>query len=132
MYAATASGKLLPPYVVYKAKHLYDSWTESGPRGTRYYRTLSGWFDAICFNDWLKTIVTPYFRNCDGKKFLIGDNLSFHLSYNTVNLCIEHDMHFIFLQPNSTYISQPLHVSFFHPLKVTWRRISTAWKQTTS
>lgn len=129
MYAATASGKLLVPYVVYKAKHLYDSWTENGPRGTRYNRTLSGWFDAVCFNDWLKTVILPYFRNCSGKKFLIGDNLSSHLSFNSVNLCMEHDIHFIFLLPNSTHISQPLDVSFFHPLKVAWRQILTLWKQ---
>lgn len=64
------------------------------------------------------------------KKFLIGDNLSSHLSYNTVKLCIEHVIHFIFLLANSTHISQPFDVSFFHLLKVTWRRILTAWKQT--
>lgn len=32
MFAGTASGLLLPPYVVYKAEHLHDSWMDGGPR----------------------------------------------------------------------------------------------------
>lgn len=33
---------LLPPYVVYKAKHTYAGWTEAGAEGTLYNRTMSG------------------------------------------------------------------------------------------
>ena len=36
MFAGTASGTLLGQYVVYKARHLYDTWTEGGPPGTYY------------------------------------------------------------------------------------------------
>ncbi|KAJ8917911.1 hypothetical protein NQ315_002604 [Exocentrus adspersus] len=42
----TADGVLLPPYIIYKAEHLYDSWTERGPKGARYNRTKSGWMDG--------------------------------------------------------------------------------------
>lgn len=31
-----AVGQTLPPYVVYKGKHLYGSWCEGGPEGVRY------------------------------------------------------------------------------------------------
>ena len=41
MYCGSASGSLLPPYIVYKAENLWDSWCRGGPRGTRYNRT--GW-----------------------------------------------------------------------------------------
>lgn len=58
--ACTASGTLLPPYVIYKAEHLYDTWTERGPKGTRYNRTKSGWLDAKVFEDWLTAIVLAY------------------------------------------------------------------------
>ncbi|CAG4958214.1 unnamed protein product [Colias eurytheme] len=30
MFAATAEGQILPVYVVYKAEHLWDTWTEGG------------------------------------------------------------------------------------------------------
>jgi hypothetical protein len=61
MFAGTASGFLLPPYVVYKAEHLYDNWLEGGPRGTRYNRSKSGWFDGVIFKNWFNKIVLPYF-----------------------------------------------------------------------
>ncbi|KAG5895107.1 hypothetical protein JTB14_036382 [Gonioctena quinquepunctata] len=55
MVCGAADGTLLPPYVIYRSVHLYDSWRENGPRGppccnkpccslgTRYNRTISGW-----------------------------------------------------------------------------------------
>lgn len=46
MFSGTASGVVLPIYFVYKADHLYDSWTLDGPKGTRYNRSKSGWFDT--------------------------------------------------------------------------------------
>ena len=131
MYAASADGVLLPVYVVYKAKHLYDSWTEGGPANARYNRTDSGWFDAHCFSDWLEHIAIPYFRRfgAPGKKFLIGDNLSSHLSYQAIRLCMKADIHFIFLPSSSTHLTQPLDVAFFRPVKGSWRTILTNWKR---
>lgn len=32
MFAGTASGNLLPPYIVYKAKNIYNGWTENGSK----------------------------------------------------------------------------------------------------
>lgn len=45
MMAGSASGKSLPPYVCYKAEHMWDTWTANGPKGARYNRSKSGWFD---------------------------------------------------------------------------------------
>lgn len=68
MFSCAGNGSLLPDYVVYKAVHLYDSWTEGGPKYARYNRTKSGWFDNICFEDWVRTVAVPYFKNLRGKK----------------------------------------------------------------
>jgi len=46
MFAPAADGTLLPPYIIYKSMHLYNKWTEGGPRGARYNRTPSGWMDG--------------------------------------------------------------------------------------
>jgi hypothetical protein len=64
MFAGTASGYLLPPYVVYKAEKLYDSWTVGGPKGTRYNRSKSGWFDGVLFEDWFNKLILPYYITC--------------------------------------------------------------------
>lgn len=128
MFSAAGDGTILPTYVVYKAVHLYDSWTKNGPKYTRYNRTKSGWFDGECFEDWVRTIAIPYLKKLSGKKILIGDNLSSHVSIEIIRLCLEHDIHFIYLPPNSTHLTQPLDVAFFAPLKRHWRQILEQWK----
>lgn len=130
MMAGTADGKMLPPYVVYKATHLYDSWIQHGPEGTRYNRSTSGWFDGITFEDWVQNMVVPYFKNLPGRKCLIGDNLSSHLSADLIQTCKAHNIDFVFLPANSTHLTQPLDVAFFRPMKRGWRQLLLKWKKT--
>ncbi|XP_063242751.1 jerky protein homolog-like isoform X1 [Bacillus rossius redtenbacheri] len=123
MFAVTSSGKMLSPYVIYKSTYLYDLWSEGGPPGTFYNRSKSGWMDGNCFLDWFKRVIIPYCRRFEGKKLLIGDNLSSHLSPTVVRLCEENEILFVFLPPNSTHLTQPLDVSLFRPLKMSWRKV---------
>ncbi|KAI0209227.1 hypothetical protein LSAT2_006116, partial [Lamellibrachia satsuma] len=117
MYAGTAAGHLLPPYVVYKAEHLWDTWTVGGPAGTRFNRSRSGWFDLVCFEDWFLTVVVPYVRHIGGVKVLIGDNLSSHFTKKVLQECDRYNIKFVCLSPNATHILQPLDVAFYGPLK---------------
>lgn len=128
MFAGSASGELLPMYVVYRAENLWDSWTYGGPPETRYNRSKSGWFDAQCFEDWFRSIAFPYLKRKEGTKVLIGDNLSSHFNQDVLDLCKNHDIKFACLPPNSTHICQPLDVAFFRPLKIKWRNILSSWK----
>lgn len=130
MIAASADGTLLPGYVVYKSAHLYDTWTKNGPRHCRYNRTTSGWFDSNTFQDWVESVALPYFQNKEGRKVLLGDNLSSHLSIDLIRKCKEQDVYFVFLPANSTHLTQPLDVAFFRPMKTAWRDILFAWKKT--
>lgn len=109
---------------------MYETWKIGGPIGARFSSTSSGWFDSNCFMDWIVTIAIPYFRNLPGKKVLIGDNLSSHISLEAVEKCEEHNnISFIFLPANSSHMSQPLDVAFFRPFKEAWRKILTDWKK---
>ena len=128
MFAGTASGELLSPYVVYKADNLWTTWTEGGPPGTRYNRTKSGWFDSCTFADWFETMVIPFFKERQGRKLLIGDNLASHLTPHVVKRCSEMDIRFVFLPKNSTHLCQPLDVSFFRPMKMVWSNILEEYK----
>ncbi|KAJ8927221.1 hypothetical protein NQ314_020343 [Rhamnusium bicolor] len=92
MFAATGDGKMLPCYVVYKAKNIYSTWVVGGPKYTRYNATLSGWFDNVTFTDWLKAVAIQYLQRLDGDKVLIGDNLSSHLSEEVISLCTQHNI----------------------------------------
>lgn len=128
MFAATAEGELLPPYVVYKSENLWSEWCRGGPEGARYNRSKSGWFDSVAFLDWFKTIVIPWASKIDGQKLIIGDNLSSHLNADVVELCEAYQIRFAFLPPRSTQLTQPLDVAFFGPLKKSWRTILLKYK----
>lgn len=108
-------------------------YIKAGPKADQimqgYNWTKSGWFDSFCFKDWVLTVAAPYLKKLEGKKFLIGDNVSSHLSLESVKLCQDNDIRFIFLPANSTHLTQPLDMAFFRPLKTTWRRILEEWKK---
>ncbi|KAJ8892049.1 hypothetical protein PR048_004616 [Dryococelus australis] len=129
MFSVAGNGIILTPCVVYRAQHLYRSWTEGGPTDSRYNRTMSGWFHCYCFNDWFQTISIPYLRRLEGKNLLIGDNLSSHLYLDSIRLCEENNLSFIFLPNNSTHLTQPLDVEFLKPTKMKWREIILEWKK---
>lgn len=99
-----------------------------GPHNARYNRSSSGWFDGDIFEDWVKTIVIPFFEK-RLNFFLIGDNLSWHLSVDVIKLCQEKDIHFIFLPANSTHLTQSLDVAVFRPMKMIWRHLLGKWKK---
>lgn len=113
MFCGTATGVILPLYVVYRA---------------RYNATPSGWFDGSVFTDWFKTVYIPFARKLPGAKVLIGDNLSSHFSEEVLELAAKENVRFVCLPPNSTHVAQPLDVSFFGPLKRIWRKILTEYK----
>ncbi|KAJ2939488.1 hypothetical protein O0L34_g6309 [Tuta absoluta] len=130
MFSGTGSGHMLPVYINYKAENIYDTWRAGGPPGAKYNRTKSGWFTMEIFEDWFKTIVLPYIRNVDKEKpkVLIGDNLASHVSKWVLDKCVEENIRFVLLPPNSTGLCQPLDVAFFKPLKTKWSQVLTQWK----
>ncbi|XP_055838495.1 uncharacterized protein LOC129906661 [Episyrphus balteatus] len=128
MFCSTATGQLLPVYVVYKAKNVYKNWMEGDRPGSRYNATSHGWFDNRVFSDWFQTIYLPYARRLTGPKAIIGDNLSSHFSEDVIKLAEENNIKFICLPPNCIHIAQPLDVAFFRPLKILWRKTLTEYK----
>lgn len=90
MFCVSASGRTLPPYIVYKARNLYPEWMEGGEPDYVYNRSKSGWFDGQIFEDWFFKVVCPYFRHREGKKAIIGDNLASHLSVKIIEACEQH------------------------------------------
>ncbi|CAI6374178.1 unnamed protein product [Macrosiphum euphorbiae] len=129
MMCGNAKGEILPPYVVYKAKGLWEPWTQNGPKNCRYNTSPSGWFDANIFQDWFEKTLLRHLKKNPGKKVVIGDNLSSHLSSYIIDICKKENIYFVCLPPNSTHLTQPLDVAFFHPMKVDWRKILSEWKK---
>jgi DDE superfamily endonuclease len=121
MICGSAAGVLLPAFVVYQAKSTYEGWKEGGPPGAQYRCSPSGWFDMPLVEDWFKTDFLPHIRRLPGKKLLVGDNLSSHISLEVIRLCKENDVEFVCFPANSTHLIQPLDVGFFAQMKRAWR-----------
>lgn len=129
MVCGNAEGKLAPLYINYKAKKMWDTWTENGPLNARYNQTSSGWFDYKIFEDWFLRLLLPILKEQEGPKVIIGDNLSSHLNLQVIQECEANNVRFIALPPNTTHLLQPLDVAFFRPMKEKWRRILNEWKE---
>lgn len=69
MFAISGDTQLLPTNTIYKALHLYDTWTKIGPKGAFYVRTASKWFDAISFSDKVEKAAISFLQKLTGKKF---------------------------------------------------------------
>ncbi|CAK1578715.1 unnamed protein product [Parnassius mnemosyne] len=119
MICGNAAGEILPPNVNYKSDNMWSTWTP----GTRYNRSKSGWFDIRTFEDWFFSLVLPTLRRQEGKKHLIGDNLSCHINMEVLKACKSHNIAFMALPPNSTHLIQLLDVAYFRHLKLRWRQI---------
>lgn len=102
MFAGTSEGEMLPPFVVYKAQHLWESWCNGGPTGTRFSRSKSGWMDGENFEEWFMSIVVSWVRCREDPEVIIGDNLSSHLRTLVVEKCGTHKIRFVLFPPNST------------------------------
>ncbi|KAJ4437711.1 hypothetical protein ANN_17856 [Periplaneta americana] len=127
MMCGNANGVMCPPYVCYKAERIYDYWIQGGPKGGRYNRTKSGWFDSVVFEDWFCSVLLPRLKKLEERK-VISDNLSSHINVRVLNECKRHQIAFIALPANSTHLTQPLDVAYFRSLKSAWRSIMTDWK----
>ena len=130
MMCGSGAGELLPPFVLYKATKIWDTWTEGGPKCCRFQRTKSGWFDSLAFNNWFESLVLPKLKKLFGKKVLIADNISTHLNVTIFQKCRDENISFVHLPPNSTHLTQPLDVAFFRPIKIARRKVLLDWKGT--
>ncbi len=113
---------MVPPYIIYRGLNVYAAWCKCGMKGARYSATMSGWFDTFTFTDWFKNVFLPAVRRLEGRKLLLGDNLSSHMSIEVIDLCKEHDIAFVCLPANSTDKTQLLNVGLFVPMNANWRK----------
>ena len=127
MFCGSATGQMVYVYVVYKAEHLWTTWTEGWPPNVRYTRSKSGWFDSVCFSDWFEMVFVRFVKDLPGTKVLISDNLSSHFSEKVLKLGLENNILFVCLIANSTHLLEPLDVGFYGPLKRHWRKILDQW-----
>ncbi|XP_049838093.1 uncharacterized protein LOC126282479 [Schistocerca gregaria] len=111
-------------------KQKWTDWIYNAPPGTRMNSSDSGWMEQGVFDDWFETHFLPFALKKEGRRVIIGDNLSSHISIRTLELCEQNNIKFICLPPNATHLLQPLDVAYFSSLKKNWRDVLSQWRKT--
>ena len=116
----SASGELLPPYVIYSGQRLQYNCTSGGPLGTRYSCSANGWMTGSNFIDWLKSVFIASLSPQHPPVLLILDGHTSHISYEVRTLARDNNVHLLKLPPHLTHLLQPLDLAVFKPMKSAW------------
>ena len=120
MLCGNTAGEFIPPMVVYKSEHCSENWTTGDYNNTVYDCTTNRWFDFRMFQTWF---FKQFRKHQEKQVVLIGDNLGSHFTSKVINPCVENNIIFICLPPNTTHLCQPLGVAVFHSAKIEWKDI---------
>ena len=125
-----AAGVRLPPFILYKGKNLYHSWTEGGPAGACYGASSSGWMEEANYLKWFEQQFYPAVREKlkTGPIVLFFDGHFSHMSIALIKKARSLGIHLFCLPPNTTHVLQPLDVGVFGPVKTQWRAILKRYK----
>ena len=127
LFCISGTGVYLPPYTIYKAKHVYDSWTFGGPKDAAYSCSDSGWMMDTNFESWFINVFVKHTESHEKPVLLTFDGHNSHLTYNTVKAAMDNDIVILCLPPNTSHALQPLDVGVFRAVKVSWKRILNKW-----
>lgn len=118
----SASGQLMPPYVIYKGARVSPFNTFGGPLGTRYGATENGWMTGEIFLDWLRMIFLSSIPSSRPVLLLLDGHRS-HIGYDVRKVAVDHGIHVLKLLPHTTHILQPLDVGVLNQFKHVWEPI---------
>jgi hypothetical protein len=123
LFACNASGDFMPPYILYKAEHLHDTWVKNGPEGTMYNTSRSGWMEIETFAEWFCKMFVPFVKDYEKPLVLYFDGHGSHLSAETIHAAIDNQIYLICLPAHTSGALQPLDVSVFKGAKAEWTKI---------
>ena len=129
----SASGQRLPPYVLYKGKNLWTSWTKGGPCGTYFNVSDSGWMERPHFLEWFRKLFLPAVSIAleTGPVILFMDGHASHINLQLIRLARERGVVLLCLPSHTTHALQPLDVGVYGPLKSRWGKILKEYKMET-
>ena len=127
----SASGMVLPPYVVYKGKNLYHDWTQGGPEKASFTTSDKGWMEGPQFLDWFHRL---FLKETDHLKHhtrvLIFDGHASHLTLALAREAKENNVIILRLPAHLTHLLQPFDRSVFRPVKLCWQQLLREFART--
>ena len=119
----SATGHVIPPFVIFKGKNFNHQWSEGEVPGTMYGTSPKGWIDTELFQHWF---TDHFLRHAPAARplLLLMDGHSTHYKPEVIRLAKDNEEEMFCFPPHTTADSQPLDVGVFGPLKVHWRNIT--------
>ena len=116
----SASGFVLPPFMIYPRKRVTENIKENAFPGTNFNCSDSGWVNADLYLEWFKFFLSsiPPARPV----LLIEDGHASHISIEVIELARENAVYLLCLPSHTTHILQPLDVGVFKSLKSHYSR----------
>lgn len=117
----SATGYVLPPYIIFDRKTLNQDFTRGELPGTVYGLSKSGWMDTELFKEWF---LFHFIKHAPSSRplILMMDGHSSHYCPSMIRTAAKEGIILFTLPPNTTHLCQPLDKGPFAPLKVEWRK----------
>lgn len=128
----SASGKKVPPMIVFPYKRIPRDVCESVPPTYFIGRSDSGWMVAPTFYEYVANCFFPWLQE-NGIQLpilLLLDGHKSHINLELSKFCSEKQIIVYGLLPNATNILQPCDLGVFRPLKAAWKVAVRQWKLT--
>ena len=100
----SAVGHYLPLYVVYKGKHLYQTWCNGGPEDARYNSSPSGWMEGAQFVEWFEKIYQEQIIWKD-QNFLFLMDIILTSQTTVVNMAVDNNIELLCLPAHTSTCS---------------------------
>ena len=120
--SVSATGRLLPPLMIYKGLTPFDKSREPVGMGTddwHCYTSAKGWTNDFIAHEWITKVFQPSTipQDPSQRRLLIMDGHDSHLRGGYLAYCMRHAIDVMVLPPHSSHLTQPLDVGIFRPLK---------------
>ncbi|KAF4474230.1 hypothetical protein CGGC5_v017057 [Colletotrichum fructicola Nara gc5] len=123
----SATGKALPPLVIYKGKNVQQQWfpLDLTPyESWKFTATENGWTSDSTAVKWLTEVFIPSTQPADPSevRLLILDGHGSHETTAFMYTCFRNKIHLLFLPAHTSHVLQPLDQSVFGPLKAAYKK----------
>ena len=117
----SATGHVIPPFIVFAAKQINYLWTRNEVSGSRFAVSDNGWVDHELFSFFL---IEHFMVNAVPHRplLLLLDGHSTHFEPKSLQVAKDNNIVIFCLPPHTTHVCQPLDCSLFKPLKQQWRQ----------
>ena len=122
----SASGRILPPLIIFKAKALWTSWRGNNDlSGVMYSSTPNGFITSDVFSQYFNKICELV---SERPLLLVMDGHITHLSPLIVERALAENITILVFPPHTTDLLQPLDRTVFAPLKSDWDQELIEWQ----